>query len=98
VGENIEAGVTRCDGAVAVGDADDRLFEIVVAKTDRTQHCAIGRTLHTLRHNPASQILSHRSLRNARAVRELPGIYDEARLHHNAPGFIKHARNALALI
>ena len=41
-------GVARRDGAVAVGDADDRLAEIVVAEADGAQHGAVGRALHAV--------------------------------------------------
>ena len=41
-GEAVESGVAGGDGAVAVGDADDRLAEIAVAKPDGAQHGAVG--------------------------------------------------------
>ena len=43
--EHVEAGVARRDGAVAVGDADDRLAEVVVAEADGAEHGAVGRAL-----------------------------------------------------
>jgi hypothetical protein len=84
LGENIETQVAGRDRAVAVRHADDRLFEIVVAKADRPQHRAIRRTLHTLRHNPASQILSHRKSPYIPASKR--------RLHHNGQDVIKPGR------
>ena len=49
VDERLDAGVARIHRAVAIGDADDRLLEIAVAKTDGAQHRAIGRAGDTLR-------------------------------------------------
>ena len=60
--ERVEADIAGRDRAVAVGDADDRLVEIVVAKPDRAQHRAIGRALHAFGYQFAAQIFSHRSL------------------------------------
>ena len=47
-GEHVEPGVAGRDGAVAVGDPDDRLVEIAVLKPDRAQHGAVGRALDAL--------------------------------------------------
>ena len=46
--ELVEAGVAWRDGAVSVGDADDRLAEVPVAEADRPEHGAVGRALNAL--------------------------------------------------
>ena len=47
-GQVVEPHVARGDGAVAVGNADDRLVEIVVAETHGPQHGAVWRPLDPL--------------------------------------------------
>ena len=44
-GEHVEPGVAGRDGAVAVGDADDRLAEVGVAEADGAEHGPVGRAL-----------------------------------------------------
>ena len=44
-GEHVEAGVAGRDRAVAVGDADDRLVEVVIAEADGAEHGAVRRAL-----------------------------------------------------
>ena len=46
---SFKSGVAGRNGAVAVGDADDGLIEIAVAKSYRAQHGAIGGALDSLR-------------------------------------------------
>jgi hypothetical protein len=43
IDQRLDAGIARVHVRVAVGDADDRFFEIAVAETDCAQHGAIGR-------------------------------------------------------
>jgi len=62
----IEPGVAGRDRAVGARDADDRLGEVVIAKSDRAQHGAIGRALEPLGHRPAAKIVAHD---NPRALR-----------------------------
>ena len=57
--ELVEARVARRDGAVAVGDADDRLAEVAVAEADRAQHGAVGRALHAGGDRVASETGRH---------------------------------------
>src|ERR1700682_2741753 len=45
--------VARIHRRVAVGDADDRLFEIAVAEANGAQHGAVGRAGDAVRDGPA---------------------------------------------
>ena len=58
-GEIVQARVAGRDGAVAVGDADDGLVEILVAKAHGAEHGAIRSALDSLSYEPASFIHTH---------------------------------------
>ncbi len=47
-GQIVQAGIAGGDGAVAVGDADDGLIEIGVAKAHRAKHRAVGSAFDAL--------------------------------------------------
>jgi hypothetical protein len=55
----IQADVARSDGAVAVCDADNRLFEIGIAETDGSEHRPIGCSLDAVSDDLASLICIH---------------------------------------
>ena len=57
--EIIQARVARRHGAVAIGNADDGLVEIVVAEANGAQHRAIRRALHSVGDQLASFIHTH---------------------------------------
>jgi hypothetical protein len=57
--QRAETEVAGRDRAVAIGDSDGRLLEVVIPKANRSQHRAIRRPLNTLCNHPASQIVGH---------------------------------------
>ena len=61
IDQRLDAGVARIHRAVAVGDADDRLLEIVVAEADGAQHRAVRRAGDALRDQSGAAIGGHGS-------------------------------------
>src|SRR5262249_14159744 len=59
LGQIVETGVAGRDGAVAVGNADDRLVEVLVAKPDGAKHGAVGSALKSLGYGAAAKIVAH---------------------------------------
>ena len=57
--QHVEPGIAGGDGAVAVGDADDRLAEVGVAEADRAEHGAVGRALDALGDGAAAEFVGH---------------------------------------
>ena len=52
--ERAETYVARRQVRVGVSDTDDRLVEVLVLESDRTEHRPIGSALHSFRHGTAT--------------------------------------------
>src|SRR6202050_2624589 len=67
-GEVVQTGVAGSDVAIGVGNADDRLFKIDVAKADGTKHGAVRSALDTVRYRAASAVRTIHLLLEVMAV------------------------------
>ena len=55
-GEIVQSRIARSDCAIGIGDSDDGLFKIAVAKTDSAKHGTVWSALDAVRNRAASAI------------------------------------------